>query len=159
MKTLINPILKRKNVFVLIHVVFPILLGGLIYILFRSTTLIMFKWLDSIDVLSIVLTIRGFTSNIKNSFPEWFYYSLPDGLWVYSFTSALFLFNEKFQGIKVWLIIPLVLGPLFELLQFFKLFPGTFDITDLIFSSVAFILSILIFNYKNKKNDKQKQII
>jgi len=152
---LISPIVKKKYVYFLIHILLPILLGGFIYILLRSSSLLMFQWFESIGILEIVLSFRNISIGLKTSVPSWFYYSLPDGLWVYSFTTAILLFGNDFKNIKYWLFIPLVLGPLVEISQFFKLFPGTFDLTDLFFTSIAFTTSILIFNYKNRNNEKQ----
>jgi len=37
------------------------------------------------------------------------------------------------------------------MLQLFNLFPGTFDLNDLIFMSIGFISSILVFYFIDKK--------
>lgn len=149
--------LKNKSIQITIHVIIPILFGGLIYISFRSKSLNMFNWFESIGVLDNILMIRNGFYELKESIPKWLYFSFPDALWVYSFTSALLLSGNEIKSLKHWLLIPFILGPFLELLQLINLFPGTFDLIDLIFTSLSYILSILIFNYKNKKNDKKKQ--
>lgn len=142
-----------------IHVLLPLIIGGLIYISFRSTSLKMFSWFRCIGVDSGILTIRQELSFLKLYLPQWLYYSLPDGLWVYSFTSALLiLWDNQFKIAKFWLLIPLFSGAIIEVAQGLKLFRGTFDILDLTFSIVALLLSIIIINYKFKQNDKQKQV-
>ena len=98
---LISPIVKKKYVYFLIHILLPILLGGFIYILLRSSSLLMFQWFESIGILEIVLSFRNISIGLKTSVPSWFYYSLPDGLWVYSFTTAILLFGNDFKNIKL----------------------------------------------------------
>ena len=154
MKQSINSILINKAVLFLIHVLFPILLGGFFYLLFRSKSLIMFHWFDKMGVLDLIQSFRNYFIGIKESIPNWIYFSIPDGLWTYSFTSAILLFENNRKVLKYWLLVPFLMGPLIEIFQFFKLFPGTFDPLDLLFTSIAFVFSILNFNYnKNRKNE------
>lgn len=145
----------KKLVF--IHVIIPLLFGGLIYISFRSLSLRMFNWFEwsKIDILTTL--IRTTIHPSKSQYPSWFYFSLPDALWVYSFSSALLiLWKDQFKKGKYWLFIPLLLGSVVEVAQGLKLFPGTFDILDLIFTIVALCLSVIIINYIFNQNDKQK---
>ena len=142
-----------------INVILPLIIGWLIYISFRSTTLKMFIWFKYIGFDSSILTIRQELSNLKLYLPPWTYYSLPDGLWVYSFTSALLiLWDNKFKIAKFWLLIPLFSGVIIDVTQGLKIIRGTFDILDLTLSIVASLLSIITINYKFKKNDNQKQV-
>ncbi len=144
---------------IVVHSLTPLLLGGLLYISFRSTTLKMFSWFRYIGVEDSILTIRQEFSNLKLYLPQWTYYSLPDGLWVYSFTSALLiLWDNQFKNMKFWLLIPLFSGAIIEVAQGLKIFRGTFDILDLTFTIVALLLSIIIINYKFKQNAKQNQV-
>jgi hypothetical protein len=139
-----------------IHVILPLLIGGLIYISFRSTTLKMFNWFRFIGINNHILSIRQQFFYLKLYLPQWTYYSLPDGLWVYSFSSALIIFwNNDFEKVKYWLLIPFITGILIEILQGFELFPGTFDFLDLTFSALGLLLSKIIINHKLKQNDKQ----
>jgi hypothetical protein len=96
---------------------------------------------------------------LKSDLPYWVYFSLPDGLWVYSFSCALLiLWRNNHEMAKYWLLIPFFSGIIIEIAQGLKVFRGTFDIIDLIFSIVALLSSILIINYKFNQNDKQKQV-
>lgn len=149
--------IKNKSIQITIHVIIPILFGGLIYISFRSKSLNMFNWFESIGVLDNILLIRNSFYGLKESIPKWLYFSFPDALWVYSFTSALLLSGNEIKSLKYWLLIPFILGPFLELLQLINLFPGTFDVIDLFFTCIAFLFSIIIFNFKIEDNDKQKQ--
>lgn len=145
----------NKIILIVLHSLTPLLLGGLLYISFRSTTLKMFSWFQYIGVDSLILTIRQEFSTLKLYLPQWTYYSLPDGLWVYSFTSALLiLWNNQFKNVKFWLLIPLFSGAIIEVAQGLKILPGTFDILDLTFTTFALFLSIIFIKLKFKQNEK-----
>jgi glycopeptide antibiotics resistance protein len=115
----------------------------------------MFGWIEIIGFNSEISFLREYVSPLKSWLPSWVYFSLPDGLWVYSFTSIiLILWAGK---INYWLIIPFITGVLVEILQGFT-FIGTFDYLDLAFSILGISTSILIINRKYKQNEKQKQV-
>ena len=136
-----------------IHVVSPLILGGLLYISFRSLSLRMFTWFEIIGLQNLILNIRNTVSPLKVMLPNWIYYSLPDGLWVYSLSSALLiLWDNKYKKGKYWLAIPLAFGVIIELAQSIKLFPGTFDIIDIFICSLALLLSIKITKSNSLKN-------
>jgi hypothetical protein len=83
--------LKNTKKLFLIHVLTPLFIGGLLYTLFRTTTLRMFKWFSIIGIDDFICLLRRLTLGYKNYIPKWSYFSLPDGLWVYSFTSAILI--------------------------------------------------------------------
>lgn len=139
----------------IIHSFLPLFLGGLVYILFRSKSLIMFEWFTYLKLDRLLDSLRAHLIGFKAFLPQWIYYSIPDGLWIYSLTSALIIYwhdNLKFG--RYWLIIPFVLGICVEILQGFKLFPGTFDWIDLIISIISFSASIIITNKHLSKYEK-----
>lgn len=145
----------KKLIF--IHVIIPLILGGIIYISFRSLSLRMFNWFKWSKIDFFTSSIRSIIYPLKSHFPSWFYFSLPDALWVYSFSSALLiLWKDHFRIGKHWLLFPLILGSIVEVAQGLKLFPGTFDIWDLILTILSLCLSTIIINYKFNQNDKQK---
>jgi hypothetical protein len=138
------------------HVVIPLISGGLIYISFRSLSLRMFDWFKWCKIDFFTSLIRSIIYPLKSHFPAWFYFSLPDALWVYSFSSALLIYwNNDFEKVKYWLLIPFVSGILIEISQGFKFFSGTFDFLDLLLSTLGLLLSKTIINYKFKQYDKQ----
>lgn len=93
---------------------------------------------------------------IKYLLPNWSNFSLPDGLWIYSFTSFLLIYwDNKFDYYKYWLLIPFTTSIVVEILQWLKMFPGTFDIIDLLFLMLGFTLSLIIINSKFKKHEKK----
>jgi len=145
---------KVKQLF--IHVLLPILLGGIIYISFRSKYLVLFSWSDEISISGFVNIIRNQLLPIKNYIPTWVIYSLPDGLWTYSFVSSfIVIWKNDSDKWGYWLLIPFVLSISYELLQYFKILQGTFDIVDFSTCLMASILSILIVEIIPKHHEKQ----
>ena len=146
----------RLKTLTMIHVFSPLIVGGGIYISFRSMSLRLFEWFEIIELKTTISFIRNIIHPFKNELPTWTYYSLPDGLWVYSFSSALIiLWGDQFKFGKYWLIIPLLFGAFIELAQKIKIFPGTFDIIDFTFSIMALALSIIIVKPKIQTNETQ----
>lgn len=130
------------------HVILPIIIGGLIYVSFRSSSLKMFEWLAYIGTNDLVCWFRNMIMPIKDKVPSWIYFSLPDGLWVYSSTSALLiLWNSR---INLWIFIPLFTSIVIEIAQKTKIVSGTFDILDLSFSILGVLLSNLIITHNFK---------
>lgn len=144
--------MKRRNL-IIKHVLIPLIIGGFLYILFRSTNLILFSWLKNFGLGNIILSVRNHTSFFKLYLPQSVYFSLPNALWLYSFSSALLIcWNGK---INLWLLIPFFSGILVEIGQSLKIFPGTFDFIDLTFACISLSLSIIIIKLKFKKNEAQ----
>jgi len=139
-----------------LHVLLPIIVGGLIYLSFRHTTLNMFKWVELISLSSFINLVRETLYPIKGYLPEWIIFSLPDGLWVYSFSSSfIIIWNDEFDFAKPWLLVPLFLGAFAEVFQYFRILPGTFDLIDLFICATASILSIYFVKLKIKKNENK----
>ncbi|PYF05612.1 hypothetical protein [Ureibacillus chungkukjangi] len=122
------------------HIYLPIILGGLIYTLFRVDTLLIFKVYKLFQIDSIIHQIRAISVNLD--IPSFVKYSLPDGLWVYAFTYflvSMWRFDEDSGKVKYLIMgIPLLLGGGAEILQLFIHQMGTFDVQDLLISLLAF---------------------
>ena len=133
---------------------FTLLFGGFIYILFRQDSLKMFSWFESVNLSNSISELRLFTLPLSFHLPDWFLYSLPDGLWLFSYISLLLLIWGNViskQNIHWVLLVPLI-AIFSEIGQLIKLVPGTFDIVDLGFYLSGTILPILIF--ANSKTNK-----
>jgi len=139
-----SDISKHKHI--ITHVMLPLLIGGMIYLIFRNNTLIMFKWVDFIGFTKHINNLREIINPIKLYIPKWVFYSLPDGLWTYAFTSSFIIFNDKNI---IWLVMTFVLSIGVEILQGFQIFPGTYDPLDLLFCIIGYVLPFLVFkSYK-----------
>ena len=124
--------MKRQ---IIIGHLFTLLLGGLVYISFRQDTLKMFRWFDSINLSAVISELRLLTLPLSDHLPNWFLYSLPDGLWICSYLSVLLVVwdNVISKHNIHWLLLVPMIAIFSEIGQLFKIVPGTFDILDLIF--------------------------
>jgi len=110
-----------------LHVVAPLLLGSLIYLAFRSDSLIVFDWLNSLNVVDQTQDFRQLFR--QYDLPDWALYSLPDGLWCWASTGWLWIIWRR---INLWTASPLILALSLEFGQLFQLIPGVFDWLDCI---------------------------
>tara|TARA_B100001939_G_scaffold172312_1_gene148506 strand:+ start:6960 stop:7409 length:450 start_codon:yes stop_codon:yes gene_type:complete len=133
-------------------------LGGFIYILFRQDNLKMFQWFDAVNMSGIIKNVRTHSTQIVGLLPEWFLYSLPDGLWMFSYISILLvIWNNKVNKNNIyWILVVPIVAILCEFGQLFKFIPGTFDKFDIIFYILGVFIPILIYTnfIKNFKNEK-----
>jgi hypothetical protein len=138
-----------------IHVVAPITLGGMIYLLFRDKSLMMFHWADAIGVKPVLDDMRIYCTTIQMDNLNWFFFSLPDGLWVYSFTSfMLIVWGLKFSRHSIfWISIGPSLALCGEMGQASGVVRGTFDPTDLLLCLIGSILPfVVLFPAKRVKS-------
>ena len=139
----------RKLIFLSI---LSILFGGVIYIAFRSSSIILFKWIDYIALIDPVENLRIVTLPYKEYLPDWFLYSLPDGLWMFSYSCVVLVIWKREitkYSLLWWLSLPMI-AVFCEVLQYYHYINGTFDIIDIIFFIFGSLLPILI-NEKIKK--------
>lgn len=124
-----------------------LLSGGLIYICYRPLSLAIFSTMRLSDSSVLLQFIRD---NAPKGLPEWIVYNLPDGLWAFSysiFIGAIWNF-ECPKCIPIAMIIPCV-GIVSEIMQFFNILPGVFDLRDFIMYLIggfAGVLYISIFH-------------
>lgn len=127
-----------------LHVIFPLIIGLIIYIIARPGT-----WL----VQKLLPFRLSFIEESSGLSPTWLtklvVFSGPDFCWNYSITSAL-LFWKYFSGVKqhyfpVFILVLILLQEFIQLL-FAKYF--TFDILDIVAAVLAFLLSLFL----NRKN-------
>lgn len=129
---------------------FTLIVGGLIYIFFRTDSLLMFKYLGAISLDQRIEYLRETTLTIKPFFSDWFLFSLPDGLWIFSYISLMLLIwgnNINKQNIFWFFSIPII-AISSELGQLFNIVHGTFDAIDLTFY-ITGAISPFIFFTKN----------
>jgi hypothetical protein len=134
---------KLNGWYFIITVVLPIAIGSTIYILFRSTRLYVFHWIDWMQIANPIMLIRMKAAHFV--IPNQILYSLPDGIWVFSGTSALLYIWDGYKSwlSSIWISIPFLAGMVMEFGQGLNLVPGTFSIADLVYNICAFTLSII----------------
>jgi hypothetical protein len=118
------------------HVMFPLLIGFIIYFLFRKGTWIHAFFISSNHHQPLILT--------KGTIARIIAYNLPDFCWSYSFSCALFIWKKIFgKEIKRFPIIVFTLLLTGEIIQFFFPSAFTFDWLDIIAAVLGFSLSWL----------------
>ncbi|MBN1415274.1 MAG: hypothetical protein JW973_09255 [Bacteroidales bacterium] len=137
-----------------------LLCGGVIYILFRTSEFIFFDWIRAAGLGKWLHLARNYSLS-SLLLPDWFVFSLPDGL--FAFAYAL-LITGIWAGSKSWLrycwmgTIPvLVLG--YEFFQYAGIVKGTFCICDLAVETAGLfagiIIGIKIVKIHNHENESE----
>lgn len=123
---------------------FLLLIGGLIYVIYRSDSLLMFEWFKKIGIITNVVDLREYFSPFL--LPKWIIYSFPDGLWLLSYMLLVdVLWGEDYGNLYLfWLLILPAIALISELMQLVLSQLGTFDIIDLMCYSVAILLFFTI---------------
>lgn len=110
-----------------------IALGGMIYLLYRPQSLLMFEWFEGIGAGGAIAFARKLAGPSFPFLSNWFVNSLPQALWLFGgilWLAGIWNRKEKFQ-VFFWCGILFLGTVLAEFAQLWKLLPGTFDITDL----------------------------
>ena len=128
------------------HII-TLLIGGLIYVLFRTSSLLMFSWYKYFGLEGILNGLRKSTIPFAKNIPEWILFSLPDGLWIFSYVCLILLIWKNSVSFKniFWLLIIPILAIGSELGQLFGLIIGTFDLTDLLLYILGIALPFIFF--------------
>lgn len=138
-----------------LHIVLPILIGSIIYILYRHTTLLVFKWIDLAGWTPFIMQAREWAAW---SLPAFVKYSVPDGLWAYAFAYTIYqIWRESGKAVTYSIIfgIPSI-GIFSELLQIPHIIQGTFDLNDVIAYSIAAIILYIISTQKGNIQRHEK---
>lgn len=118
-----------------------LIIGGAIYVLYRNEHLLMFDWFQYLGISDYINRLRAEANGL--SLYEWVKYSMPAGLWLFSYMFIIDSIWGKGSNAlyKSFLYVLPVLAILSELMQCIKILPGTFDIMDLI----SYVLAIIVF--------------
>jgi len=148
--------MKRTIVHIILFVLTPIIFGGLIYLLTRPDSLLIFDWLNKIGLAENIAIIRS-KLRISDLLQNWIIYNSPAWIWTFSLTVLLgVIWNYKInKDSLIILLLPSFLGVLSEIFQKTGLINGTFDFIDLFLYLIGGISGLLIIksiNYKPKFN-------
>jgi hypothetical protein len=149
-------ILEKVKPFILvIKEPFQYLILGLgIYVFFRSSQVYFNNWLLNQKIGFDLQWVRTYTLQLGTFLPDWFLFSLPDGLWLLSFCllmKSLWGQDNK-RMLWFWTLILPVVSLFWEIGQSIKIISGTFDFIDLLFYSIV----TLIIIHKNTKTNYEK---
>ena len=143
---------KIKDLILL--VAFPLLIGTLIYVLFRSNSILFNSWIKDSGFFTYLLKTRLLIQNSNLTLNRYLVYNLPDGLWLFSWLNFLLIIWEfEINKTSRLVIIASFLAAISsELLQGLGFLSGTYDIFDLFAYVLATFFFFIIF--KKKKNEK-----
>lgn len=132
---------KIKLLFSISVMGISLLAGVMIYLLFRSHETIFYQASQHAGFGHALDSLRRRVFSL----PDWVLYSLPDALWMFSF-SLLFVMVWGFERTHEalgWIAIALCTGFLLEILQAVGWIPGQFDVLDLALLFPAALLPFL----------------
>ena len=133
---------------VILHIALPIFVGSMIYILFREKELLMFNWFNYLKLNFIIDFLRNNFYEYRIYIPKSILFSLPDALWVYSFTMFLSIYFKN----RIILSAIFVGSIITEILQLWFVV-GTFDIYDVIYMFVLYLIAMyFIKKFEEDKN-------
>ena len=126
-----------------VRILAPVTLAGFIYILFRHESLLLFDALRQVHLLPIIHNVRAVTVPVGDALPDWFLFSLPDGLWLLSY--LLFIRHvwagSSVRALRGWTGMGLLISIGHEFAQAAGWVIGTFDWLDLLAYTVATLLA------------------
>ena len=133
---------------VILHIALPIFIGSMIYILFREKELLMFNWFNYLKLNFIIDFLRNNFYEYRIYIPKSILFSLPDALWVYSFTMFLSIYFKN----RIILSAIFVGSIITEILQLWFVV-GTFDIYDVIYMFTLYLIAMyFIKKFEEEKN-------
>ena len=133
---------------VILHITLPIFVGSMIYILFREKNLLMFDWFSYIGLDFIIDFLRNNFYKYRVYIPKSILFSLPDALWVYSFTMFLSIYFKN----RILLSAIFIGSIITEISQLWFVI-GTFDIYDVIYMFALYLIAMyFIKKFEEEKN-------
>lgn len=118
-------------------------IGGFIYIAFRCTSLRMFGWFDYLGLNESVLVVRNSLCDVQ--IPDILKYCIPDGLWTLSYILLMdAIWNPDVKKQVVLCSFIPVIGTISEILQYYHVMNGTFDIVDLLCYIVPYVIYLIL---------------
>ncbi len=142
----VNNFLKAENSKKIIHAFFSMFIGSMIYILFREKRLLMFKWFKFIKLDFVINFLRDSFYKYRIYIPKSVLFSLPDALWVYSFTMFLSIYFKN----KIILSSIFVGSMIIEILQLWFA-TGTFDMYDVIYMFILYLIAMYFIEKIRRK--------
>ena len=143
----VNKFLKTGNSKKIIHIFLSIFAGSMIYILFREKNLLMFKWFKFLKLDFIINFLRDNFYKYRIYIPKSVLFSLPDALWVYSFTIFLSIYFKN----RIILSSIFAGSIITEILQLWFV-TGTFDIYDVTYMFVLYLIAMyFIKNFEEEE--------
>lgn len=142
----------KIKVYVIGLSLFLFFVGGMIYLMFRDESLVMFRWCEELHIKGYIDSLR-----IPCTLPQWVVYSLPDGLWLCSyvlFISVVWNFDLKHGWPYIFSLPTIAIAS--ELAQAFGWVRGTFDWVDLLCYVIGLYSGYIVVKYLNSRDYETK---
>ena len=143
--------MKREHIFWLLHIVLPIVVGGLMYLQFRPDTYLSSLIYRGMGISAPALTETSPAGQAVLAFLRNF---LCDMLWAYALTMTVAWILE--QPIVV-LVICCAMEMGIEWLQKIQILSGTFDPVDIILECFTTIFALLIVKRHRQHTERRYQ--
>lgn len=146
---MVNISTSGNNYIKIIIASISLIIGGLIYVVFRSESLIMFSWFDKLGLSESISVLREIFGN--KTIYSWLNYNMPAALWLFAYMYVIDAIWNNFDNAilyKPFFWLMPIIAILSEFLQLLDLMPGTFDILDLL----SYLFSVIIYFSLNKIN-------
>lgn len=133
-----------KNIVLIAFALVLLLIGGILYLAFRSMSLRMFGWCEYIGIMDYINELRILCAGTHPS--QFVLYNLPDLLWIVSyllFVNALIPKTDR-KLYLFWVLLMPILAILHEIMQALGILTGSFDLVDLLCYLIPTILNIII---------------
>jgi len=118
------------------------LLAGMgIYLFYRNTNMLLFKWIPKLQIFKDI-----YIPTKQSFFTSILFFNLPDALWFLS--GILFLrliWFYRFKEQNVYILCFYLIGAVFEISQLSKDVPGTFDWLDMFFMGITALFEGLLY--------------
>jgi hypothetical protein len=109
-------------------VALPTVIGASIYLLFRSTRILAFEWVEAAGFTDSMYMLRAHVAHLH--VPSWILNSLPDGLWAFAFTNWMVIIWQG-NPPPYWLFAGVTLGLCSEIGQHLLFVAGTYHFADI----------------------------
>lgn len=145
-------LITRNPKLLLPEAILSILIGGFIYIIFRTDSLVMFNWFKHLHLSDLIYSLRHLLIIPVPSVIKTLIYTAPGGLWTFSYIAFLLLiWNMEInrRNIFYFIFIP-VTAIASEFLQLSGFIAGTFNYHDITSYMAGAVLPLLIHIRKIK---------
>jgi hypothetical protein len=129
--------------------VLVLFIGGLVYVLCRSSSIRFFVYVQNWDIWPFLVAIRSKVAPVCSYCPEALLYSFPDGAFSFAYAAIMTQLWWGHPGVLsgLWLLSIPVVGVGLELSQMLPWMPGTFTGFDLIFCVLGTGLGVWIHSW------------
>lgn len=123
-----------------VRVLLPLFFGGAIYIFFGDARIRLVKWALNFDFID-QLRQKMDTYHL----PDWLVFNLPDGVWLFALLQLVdIIWAGDENNSNNWMVLSVLLAVVHEVGQYVGMFPGTFDVLDLMSYAIFTIIALLL---------------